>query len=290
MTIDAHTRLVTLLGDPVAHSRSPQIHNTGFAHHDINAVYLATRVRSEALPGAVAGLRAMGALGANVTIPHKQAVLPLLDELTPRARAVGAVNTITRTRDDPPTLRGDNTDVPGFLAPLKPRADRLDAAPMLILGSGGAARAVAYALLTAFAPERLTLAARSPDKAERLAADLAPHDPGEALHVVPLADAGPAIRTSRLVVNATPVGMHPDPNETPWPARDDFSSEHIVYDLVYNPRETRLLREAEARGATPIGGLAMLIGQAAAAFEQWTGQPLPPERVRSALLSSNDRD
>jgi shikimate dehydrogenase len=283
ISIDAATRLVTLLGDPVEHSRSPQIHNTGFAHHGINAVYLATPVLPEALPEAIAGLRALHILGANVTIPHKQAVLPLLDDLTPRARAVGAVNTIARTGDDAQTLRGDNTDVPGFLDPLEALHDRLQGAPMLILGSGGAARAVAYALLTTFAPEALTLAARSPDKAEQLAADLSPHDSGEALRVVPLSAAGPSIRASRLVVNATPVGMHPNPDDTPWPAADDFSAEHIVYDLVYNPRETRLLREAAARGATPIGGLAMLIGQAAAAFEQWTGQPLPTDRVRDAL-------
>lgn len=286
MRINAETRLVTLLGYPVEHSRSPEIHNAAFEARAINAVYVATPVQPDALADALAGLRAMRFLGANVTLPHKQAVCPLLDELTPRAEAVGAVNTIVRTNDDSPRLCGDNTDVPGFLEPLEPLHDRLHETPMLILGSGGAARAVAYALLTAFAPTTLTLAARSPDKAEHLVDTLAPHDTGEALRVAPLDEAQPAVRASRLVVNATPVGMHPNEDDTPWPDAGDFSPGHIVYDLVYNPEATRLLREAGAQGATPVSGIDMLIGQAAAAFEQWTGRSMPTDTARAVLHSN----
>lgn len=283
MQINAQTRLVTLIGDPVAHSHSPLIHNTAFAAQQINAVYVASQVAASDLEAAIQGLRALRFRGANVTLPHKQAVGPLLDTRTERAEAVGAVNTIVCTEKG--TLRGDNTDVPGFLAPLQslPERDWLRGTEMLIFGAGGAARAVAYALLDTFAPTRLTLAARTPSKAERLTRDLAPYDPRGALRVVPMDAASPAAQASALIVNATPVGMHPEPGRTPWPHPADFAPEQIVYDLVYNPTETRLLREAAARGATTLGGLEMLIQQAAAAYEQWTDQAMPVDTVRSAL-------
>ena len=276
---DASTRLALLLGDPVAHSLSPLIHNTAFRAAGLDAVYLACRVAPDVLDAAVAGLRAFPVLGANVTIPHKQAVLPHLDALTPEAEAIGAVNTITR-RDDG-TLRGDNTDAAGFLSGLDTEA--LHGAPTLVFGNGGAARAVVYALLTALHPASLTIAARTPAPAEALAADVARFDERGALRVVPLAEAGPAVRQSRLVVNATPLGMHPHEDATVWPAVKDFGSEQTVYDLIYAPTETRLLREAAARGAQTVGGLAMLIGQAATAFEQWTNRPMPLDAVRDAL-------
>ena len=284
MLIDGETRLLTLIGDPVAHSRSPFIHNTALQHQGHNMVYVTTRVREGDVREAVAGLRALHVAGANVTIPHKEAVLPFLDEVHPRAQAVGAVNTIVAEPNR--TLRGDNTDVVGFLEPLAPYRAALQGASVIILGAGGAARAAAYALLTTFGLERLTLAARRPHQAEQLAAHLAPHDAGDALHVVPLERAERLVRRAKLVVNATPVGMHPRTDATPWPAPGDFTAEHLVYDLIYNPRETRLLREAAAQGATAIGGLGMLIGQAAAAYAQWTGTAMPVEVVREALRTS----
>lgn len=288
MPIDAQTQLVTLLGDPVAHSMSPRIHNTAFRAQDVNAVYVATRVIEADLSAAIDGLRAMHFWGANVTIPHKQAVLPLLDVVSPRAEAVGAVNTIVREASDDgsSTLRGDNTDVAGFLAPLQPYGSRLQNAEALIFGAGGAARAVAYALLIEVNLSRLTLAVRTPAKAEPLVRDMTAHASGTTLDIVSMADAGPALRASTLVVNATPLGMHPDVDRTPWPSSDDFSAAHVVYDLVYNPTTTRLLHEAEAQKATTIGGLEMLIGQAAAAYEQWTGRPMPDDAVREALTAS----
>jgi shikimate dehydrogenase len=280
--IDAETQVVTLLGHPVEHSLSPRIHNTAFEAQGVNAVYVATPVRPDALRAAVDGLEALGLLGANVTVPHKEAVRPLLDDVSGRAAAVGAVNTIVRTDAG---LRGDNTDVEGFRAPL---ADRLGAAAlegteMVVFGAGGAARAVAYALLDRYAPARLTLVARRPEQAEALAADLAGYDPQDALRVSTFDAAGPAVRAARLLVNATPLGMAPETDGTPWPDDTDFAPDHVAYDLVYTPEETRFLREAAARGATTIGGLDMLVGQAAAAYEQWTGRTMPTEAVYEAL-------
>ena len=291
MCVDAQTRLVSLLGHPVEHSRSPRIHNTAFRAQGVNAVYVATPVHPDDLSGAVEGLRALQFLGANVTVPHKEAVVPLLDDISERAAAVGAVNTIVREpRDEgPDRLRGDNTDVAGFLAPLRERGDdALKGAPMGVFGAGGAARAVVYGLLTHYAPERLTVVARRPEQAERLVRDFADHDSQDAFRVATFDDAASAVRASRLLVNATPLGMTPETEGTPWPAADDFDDGQVAYDLVYNPRETRFLRDAAARGGTTIGGLSMLVEQAAAAYRQWTGREMPRDAVYAALGSSSD--
>lgn len=283
--VDARTSLVTLIGDPVSHSLSPLIHNAAFREHDLNFAYVAMRVEESAVSAAVAGLRALEFAGANVTAPHKQAVIPELDRISEQARAVGAVNTIVRHEHG--RLEGDNTDIAGFLTPLLPYADRLRSAPITVLGAGGAARAVAYALLTSIHPERITLAARTPEKAERIAADLAEFDASAALNVSPYESCRDEVRRSSLIVNATPAGTHPNVDDTPWTHPEDFSSDQIVYDLVYNPRETRLLREAYDRGAATIEGLEMLISQAAAAYAQWTGREMPTHVVREALRISS---
>ena len=281
MPIDAETQVVTLLGHPVEHSLSPRIHNAAFRAQGVNAVYVATPVRPDALRAGVEGLRALQFLGANVTVPHKEAVRPLLDDVSERAAAVGAVNTIVRDGD---TLRGDNTDVAGFLAPLADEAgDALEGAPMLVFGAGGAARAVVYGLLDRYAPGRLTLVARRPEQAEALAADLGGYDPQDDLRTTTFDAAAAAVRESRLLVNATPLGMAPEPDGTPWPDAADFGPDHVAYDLVYNPEETRFLRDAAGQGAATIGGLAMLVEQAAAAYRQWTGRPMPTDAVYEAL-------
>lgn len=284
MSINGETRLVGLLGYPVAHSLSPLIHNTAFRAQGLNTVYVAMPVVPTAVADAVVGLKALGFLGSNVTVPHKQAVLPLMDSLSPGAEAVGAVNTIVcRRTDDGVLLHGDNTDIAGFLGPLQPWADTLTGASMLVFGAGGAARAVVYALLGAFQPQRLTITSRTTSRAERLAADLAVYDAGGALHVVPLAEAHTAVRASRLLVNATPAGMSPHVDGTPWPEAAGFSKGQVVYDLIYKPEQTRLLREAAAAGAQTLGGLDMLILQAAASYVQWTGVDMPLDQVREAV-------
>lgn len=278
---EAPTRLVALLGDPVAHSRSPAIHDAAFRALGLPFVYVACRVARGDLPAAVAGLAALGAAGANVTLPHKEAAAALVDRLTPAATATRAVNTLVPLAGG--GWEGDNTDVAGFLDPLAPHRAALTGAETVVLGAGGAARAVAYALLTALAPARVTIAARTPARAERLAADLAAFDPGGALAVVPFDEAAPAVRRAALAVNATPVGLPPHTDVTPWPDATDFRPGQLVYDLVYAPGETRLLRDAAARGARTLDGRAMLLAQAAAAFARWTGHAMPLDAARAAL-------
>ncbi len=286
MKIDARTRLVTLLGYPLGHSLSPEIHNTAFQVQDINMAYLCMEVHPDRLKQAIDGFRAARFVGSNVTIPHKQAVYRLVDTLSEQARAVGAVNTIVSQFDENgevESLYGDNTDVHGFLVPLVPFADPLSGSEMVILGAGGAARAVAYALLREYQPAALTIVARNTTKADQLANDLSPYDKRQALRVASFADAHTAVQQSRLLVNATPVGMHHSADQTPWPEANAFSPDQVVYDLIYNPEQTRLLKDAAGRGAKTLGGLEMLIQQAAASYQQWTNQQMPLDAVRQAV-------
>lgn len=282
--IDARTRLVTLLGYPLSHSLSPMIHNTAFQAQGVPMAYLCLPTPPEDLADVLNGLRAARFVGSNVTIPHKQAVFRLVDELSNRARAVGAVNTIVARPAEGggrPLLYGDNTDIAGFLAPLAAYLEDLRGAGICVLGAGGSARAVVYAALTELAPSRLWIVARDLSRAEALARDMAPFDARGVVQVCGFEQAE-AVRSSRLVVNTTPLGMAPHTEASPWPA-DDFTAEHFCYDLVYNPIRTRFLVDASARGARVIGGLDMLIEQAAAAYVQWTGQEMPRIVVREAL-------
>ena len=280
MPVTAHTRLAVLLGDPVAHSRSPELHTAAFRAAGVDAVYLACRVRADGLPEAVAGLRTLGFLGANVTVPHKQAAAGLADRLTPTAEATGAVNTLFWDED---ALVGDNTDVAGFLSGLSGRFSTQKDPSAVVLGAGGSARAVVYGLLREVGLRRLSVAARRPEAAEALCRQLSSVEGADVLEPVALPEAGARIRAAALVVNATPLGMPPHADTSPWPHAADFGRHQLVYDLVYGSAPTPLLREAAARGAATQDGRAMLLGQAAAAFQRWTGRPMPLQAVREAL-------
>lgn len=249
-------------------------------------VYLCMEVHPDNLKRALEGFKAAKFVGSNVTIPHKQAVFELVDELSDQAKAVGAVNTIVSRygKDgEVESLYGDNTDIRGFLDPLASHASRLKGEEMVIWGAGGAARAVAYAMLIEYEPASLTIVARNVEKAGLLAEYLAEFDQRGALKVASFDDATPQVRNSRLLVNATPLGMHSRADETPWKTSQDFSTGQIVYDLIYNPQNTRLLKEAANRGALTLGGLEMLIQQAAASYQQWTNQEMPLKVVRDAV-------
>ena len=289
MVIDSSTRFVTLLGYPLGHSLSPAIHNASFQAQGINMVYLCMPVMASNLQEALLGFRAAKFVGSNVTIPHKQAIHALVDDVSDQARAVGAVNTVVSklgADGEVMSLYGDNTDIRGFLDPLDDQKAQLDGTEMVVLGAGGAARAVVYALLTSYAPPRLTIVARNKKKAEILANDLALYDSRAALCISDFTSAGPAIRQSHLLVNATPLGMHPYQKMTPWEEVNDFGKHQLIYDLIYNPLETRLMREATSRGAEVIGGLEMLVRQAAASYVQWTGHEMLLNIARDAALET----
>lgn len=270
-----------LAGYPLAHSLSPAIHAAALRHCDLVGEYSLLPVPpgdTQSLSDLLARLRTGEMTGLNVTIPHKQTMIPLLDELSPAAKAIGAVNTIY-VRDG--WLIGDNTDAPGFLADLKRSLNPLDGHSALILGAGGSARAVVHALLGD--DWQITVAARNMEQAMVLSRQF-PEDAGRIAQVELQGKIlAPLLSGQALVVNATPVGMSPDVDVSPWPTGLGFPEHAAVYDLVYNPRETVLVCQAHRAGLRAVTGLGMLVEQAALAFELWTGRAVPHEVLFAAV-------
>jgi shikimate dehydrogenase len=260
-----------LIGYPLGHSLSPKIHTAALQACGLEGDYSLFPIEPDdrlGLKDLFNRVRTGEISGLNVTIPHKQNVIAFMNELTPTAKAVGAVNTIHMRGDK---LVGDNTDAFGFLTDLK-RFLTLDSNSLLlevqkdalVLGAGGSARAVVYALLND--GWKVSLAARRIEQAEQLA------DSFEAQNIktTDFSDLRPS--TFDLLVNTTPIGMSPNVDDSPWPQDIPFPKGAVIYDLVYNPRETKLVREARSQGLNATTGLGMLIEQAALAFELWTGE------------------
>jgi shikimate dehydrogenase len=277
--VSGTTHVIGIIGDPVSHSLSPRLHNAAFAELGLDYVYVPLPVRTTEVGAAVKGLAALGFRGANVTIPHKGAVIPFLDELSADARLAEAVNTIVV---DEGRMRGYNTDVQGVRAALVAVAgDSLDGDPALVLGAGGAARAAALALARLGCS--LTIVNRTPAAAERLSALLTAGVPGtscvwRALSALTVSD----IRRQRVVVNATSLGMAGE-GKVPDLLADNVTAGQVVFDAVYAAAPTDFLVAAQARGATVIDGVTMLLGQAAEAFSLWTGVPAPLEVMKDAV-------
>jgi shikimate dehydrogenase len=294
MEITGTTRLVGVFGWPVSHTLSPKMHNAAFAALGLDWAYLPLPVPPERVGDAVRGLPALGFAGANVTVPHKQAVLPFMDELTPEAQAIGAVNTIVVRGDS--SLLGHSTDGGGFLAdlarllpPLHPdgtlqpppwRTDEVLRA--LVLGAGGAARAIVYTLVRAGAT--VIVLNRTYARAQELCrslSDALPEEQRDSLEAGSWDWIPHTARWADLVVNCTSLGLH-EGDEMPWGPGVPLLPGQIVYDTIYN-RPTELLAYARGRGATAVDGLGMLVQQGALAFEMWTGVPAPVDVMAAAL-------
>ncbi len=277
---DATTRLVVLLGWPARYSLSPAIHNAAFAEQGLDLAYLVAPTREGDLEAAVTGLGAIGAAGANVTVPHKQAALPLCDHLTEEARLVGAVNTLVWTTDG---LLGDNTDAVGLQEALTddvsvPRGDR-----MVVLGTGGAARAVAVA--AGRLQVELTVVGRRADAALDVA-ELARRAGAPSAMAVDLAEqdaVAAAVAAAHLVLNATPLGMQGERLPDPF---HDLRAGQVAYDLIYDPPQTPFLRSAADAGADAHHGIGMLVGQAAASYRRWTGRSAPLGAMSAAAVAA----
>ena len=281
MDINTHTQFCGVIGNPVEHSLSPAIHNAAFQKLGLNFVYLAFPVK--AIGDALKGLRALGNFrGASVTIPHKVAAVSFLDAVEPTASQIGAINTIVA---EDGTLKGYNTDATGALRALRGGGVDLKGRHVIILGSGGAARAIAFALGTGAGIGRLTILGI--DELERtvLAGDLRLKT-GTSVQEAPLDEVTlrEVLPEAHVLIHCTPMGMSPKVHTTSVPAML-LHAGLTVMDIVYNPRDTQLLKDAKAAGCRTIPGLEMFLHQAAAQFELWTNQAAPTDAMRSVLES-----
>lgn len=269
--------LAGVIGHPVAHSRSPALHGHWLSRYGLRGHYVPLDVSAEDLAEVLATLPRMGFVGVNVTVPHKEAALRLAAEATPRARAIGSANTLTFLENG--GFHADNTDAEGFIANLRQGAPdwRPESGAAVVIGAGGAARGVVHALVEAGVPH-ICVVNRTAARAKALADDF-----GEAVRAEPWHRAAAALGRARLLVNASSLGMAGGA-ELDLPL-DGLDPGAVVTDIVYTPLETRLLREARARGCTTVDGLGMLLWQAAPGFEGWFGRaPAVDEDLRRAVL------
>jgi shikimate dehydrogenase len=286
---------LVLLGYPLFHSLSPAMHNAALAEVGLNDWrYEAMPVEPERLGEAAAIIRRDDYAGANVTVPYKEAIIPFLDGLTPVAEAVGAVNTIIKTRRShgPPSPRpeaeergsggealiGHNTDAAGLLADLYAYNIHISPRPVMILGAGGAARAAVAACAGAHAEAHVRVVARRREQAQSL---ISIYQSLETFDWTPLGFLQ-ASDDCALILNTTPLGMTPNPDASPWLNGTPFPPDAFVYDLVYTPAETLFVRQAREAGLRAAAGLGMLVEQGALAFELWTGKPAPRSLMRQA--------
>jgi len=274
--IDGSTGLLGIIGHPVKHSLSPTMHNAAFRHVGLNLAYLAFEVERDRLGGAVEAVRELGILGANVTIPHKSAVMRYLDSIEGQAEEIGAVNTIMNKKG---VLTGYNTDAPGAMDAII-RSGHFESAPerVLLIGAGDAARAVGYGLCRS--GSEVGILNRDPSRARGLADRLSRF--GHA-YTVSFDELEEAASVASLIVNCTPLGMAGFP---PGPPIEGglIRPQSVVFDIVYDPLQTSLLRAARSRGARVIPGAEMLVWQGARSFEIWTGREAPVTVMRASVL------
>ena len=283
LNIRATSRVLGVIGDPIAHSFSPDMHNAAIDALGIDFCYVAFHVPPERVGEAVNGLRGLEILGLNVTIPHKLAVMEHVDQISEEALAVGAVNTI---HNEDGNLTGHNTDVYGVTTAIE-RVAGLTTFPesCVVLGAGGAARAVTYALGRRDEVKRVTILNRTVKRSEALAIDMEKIT-GKTIVPAPLDQASEkrAFGESGLVVNTTSLGMHPGTDASPLIDAENITPDLVLYDTVFNPLETKLMRSFKARGASAYGGLDMLVFQGARSFDIWTGIEPPTDVMKQAVM------
>lgn len=279
LMINGNTKVIGIIGWPVGHSLSPALHNAAFAALSLDYVYVPLPVAPDRVAAAISGLPALGFRGANVTVPHKSAVLPFIDEVDENARLAGAVNTIVV---DDSRLSGHNTDVVGFGQALREVVtEPLGDLPVLVLGAGGVGRAAVVWLARAGAD--LTIVDLTVEIAEQVAAVARAAAPNVRVRALPVDSLGAAdVAAATLLVNATSLGMD-GAGKVPRVFVDNVRNDHVVYDVVYAREPTELIAQARERGARVIEGPSMLLWQAAAAFELWTGVAAPLDVMRSVV-------
>jgi shikimate dehydrogenase len=265
--ITSHTKFICIIGHPIEHSLSPLMHNALFQDLNLDYIYIAFDVHPNNLKAAFDGIRALNIEGANVTIPHKQESLKYMDRLDPLAREIGALNTV---KNEDGKLIGKNTDALGARKALKDAKFDLKRKSVIVLGAGGAARAICYAIKEEI--EELIIINRTYSKAKQLAIELE-KDSGLSIKLFELNNPSIVnlVQSADMLINTTPIGMYPDVGRSPLPKQ--ALNEHLnVFDVIYNPLETQLLKDASDKGCNILGGIDMLINQGALAFEWWTSK------------------
>ncbi len=277
-----NTKLIGLLGHPIKQSYSPFIHNVAFQFKNIDYIYLPFDVVTDELEIALKGAVTLGMNGLNVTIPHKVKIIDFLDDLSEESSMIGAVNTITIEQG---SLKGYNTDVHGILETLSQFKDEINGEQVTIIGAGGGARASIFTLIRYFKPKEINIINRTLQRAETLQVyfyDKMRYDNIKSAELFP-PDLVETFKSSKLIINASPIGMFPAIEDSPTNLEESFHKDQIVFDMVYNPTETKLISMAKNQGAKVFGGLTMLVHQAAKSFELWTGEEMPIEKLSQSL-------
>ncbi len=278
------TKIVGVLGHPIKQSFSPLMHNIAFELAGLNYVYLPFDVPVTSLRDALKGMVALGIKGFNVTLPLKEKILPLLKDVSEEVNIIGAANTIV---NDEGILKGFNTDVAGVVESLNPFKDELSGMRVTVIGAGGAARSVIYALIRVFKVGQITIVNRTEQIAESMKEYFSTKMLFNGLKSLPLVppDLVGTFRESKLIVNTTQMGMYPVVDDSATTIKESFIKGQIVFDVVYNPVKTRFLKIAESQGATIITGLKMFVEQGARSYELWTGEHMQKEKVYNAVES-----
>ena len=278
----SYKNVTGVIGHPIRHSFSPLMHNSAFKALGLDFIYLPFDVLSENLQDALKGMIALNIKGFNVTLPHKEKILQYLNDVTDEANVIGAVNTVVNVDGN---LVGHNTDVDGVVASLNNFKNEISGSEVAILGCGGAARSVIYAFISHFKVAKINLINRTLDKAESVKdyyAEKMLFENIETFELMP-PDLKSVLKRSKVVVNATSVGMFPETDDSPLVTSEGFNEEQIVFDLVYNPLRTRFLELAEEAGARTINGLNMFVHQGAKSFELWTNHKMPLREITQKL-------
>jgi shikimate dehydrogenase len=273
-----------VIGHPIGHTLSPLLHNSAFKLLGLECTYEAFDVEPASLSSAVHDFKVRGFSGLNVTIPHKEAMLPLVDNLTEDAKAVGALNTVTFADN---RLKGDNTDVYGVSASLESFRSDLQGKVVLLLGAGGSARAITFALLRNFACSEIVIANRNEARARDLADHFEKYSGKASITGISASEKNLTLQLDRatLIINATPLGMSPWADRSPISDAMKFRSNQIVLDLIYTPTATKFITLAARCGARTISGLEMFLHQGARSFEIWLGRQMPLDQIRPLIVN-----
>jgi shikimate dehydrogenase len=280
--IDHSTKVVGIIGHPIKQSFSPQMHNKSFELLDLNFVYLAFDVLGNQLKESLKAMSLLGIKGFNVTIPHKEKIMQYMDHVSEEAASVGAVNTVVNEGN---IFSGYNTDINGIIESLNPYKKEIAKSTASIIGAGGAARAVIYALIRHFKIKKINLINRTEERSEALKDYFKGKMHFENLSTYELmAKENLALfQSSKLIINTTSIGMFPSIEDSPTELKESFNSSQIVFDLIYNPLRTKFLELAAEQGATTINGLKMFVVQGAKSFELWTGEKMDVDFIYEQL-------